>query len=714
MKLITHIIGMPIIGYNRELKFSAENFFKFKKKKYKIFFLNCLNKINSNIIYYQKKLNLITLGNIKLFDPVMHTMCCLSLVPKRFSFFKKIDIEEIEILMKGNDKVKPMKMIKFFGNNFHYFKPEIDNNIYNKNFIKYKYLFIDKKINKKNKYSILGPNTFIKLCKFNTNKKKSIIIILKLYYNYIMKIKKKYEFNYLQIEEYYSTFPKEIKNFYKKIKTKKINIFLVLLSRKKKYKKIINIIKTIKVLHLNFLKNLNKKIINKIKNKCILSIGIINNNNIWINNYIRTIKNITSIKIKKIFIGPCGSFIHIPLSLKKEYKKKTYFSFSLEKINELIEIKKIIVNFYKYKDILIRNIIKNIILVNNKFKKKNNINFKIKRIRIKKKELGIKGISDTTIGSFPQVREIRIFRNLFKNNKINFKIYKKKILKFIKKNIKIQKKYKTKVLVNGEPERSDMIDFFCENYKGFFITKNGWVQSYGTRCVKPPILYKKPIRKRSSIKYWYKNIKNLKGIVTGPNTIAKWSFLREDIKYNKIIYHISEIISKEIKDLVKKGIKIIQIDEPAIKEFLFLKNYKKYSKIFINSFNYCCKYTTGKKIQIHTHVCYSELKEKDLKVFKKMHIDVLSLESSKNFYKTIDFIKKKKLQKHIEIGPGLYDVHSKSYPKYKDIEKKFLYMKKKIGIKNTWLNPDCGLKTRNYPEVIKYFNIIKKLKKMYK
>ncbi|MGX7586149.1 hypothetical protein [Candidatus Vidania fulgoroideorum] len=711
MKLNTHLIGMPIIGYFREFKFFSEKYFTNKSINNKERFLCCLKKIISNNNYYQKKLDLITLGNMKLFDCVLHTLCCLSIIPKRFNFFKKIDIKELEFLMKGKKEIKPLRMLKWYGTNLHYFEPEIDENIYNKKILKYKYIFLDKKTKKKSKYSILGPGTFLEICRFKISKKKSTKKILKLYIYYIKNIYKKYNLTYLQIEEYVDNFNKDLLNFYKVLFKKKIKIFLCILKDKISYKKIKKIIKYVNVFHINIIKNFNFKLIKKVLNFCKISLGIIENKNIWINDYKKSLLKITSLYSKEVFLGPCGSFIHVPIHFENKNKIK-YISFCLEKIKETIYLKKILTNYKSYCKFLNKNNCYNNYYKKKKFTVKNLLILKKKRKRIKKSYLGIKNIPSTTIGSFPQTNEIRKIRKLYENGNIKKSLYNKKILYFIKKNIKIQKKYNVDILVNGEPERSDMVEFFCKNYKGFIITKNGWVQSYGTKCVKPPILYKKPKRKESSVYFWYKNFRKLKGIVTGPNTIAKWSFLRENIKYKNILYSIAYIVAKEIKDLKDLGLKIIQIDEPAIKELIVsMKNKKKSIRNFIKAFNYSCRYIYNKKIQIHSHICYSNLTKKDLTIFRKMYIDVLTIESSRNFYDIVNFIRNNKCYKFFELGLGIYDVHSPNIPSYKSLKKKIKYMIKNIGKKNIWINPDCGLKTRTYKEVIKYLKKVENIKR---
>ncbi|MGX7589424.1 5-methyltetrahydropteroyltriglutamate--homocysteine S-methyltransferase [Candidatus Vidania fulgoroideorum] len=722
----THIIGLPIIGKKRELKFALESYIR------KEISLKKLKKINNNIIneniFIQNKYNdVITLGFHFFVDKMIYTMINLGIIPLRFKNFKKIGIKEIIKLYKGYKKKHSLKMLKWFNTNYHYFVPEIDKNI-KKN---YKCnLLIEELLNynlkKKLKLSIIGPITFCELSNFKINKKKTLKIIFNRYIELLKKINKKIKINYIQIEEpilnkknynlLINLYEKNLFYLFNFIKKNKIKIFFVYYFNNLS-KKIINFVNKFKfnVFHFNYNNCLGK--IKYIKKNIKISLGIIDGDNIWKANYKYLFDKIKKIiKKRKIsYLSSTCSFLHIPYDKIKE-KKKIYkfISFSIQKIFELFYIKK---NINLKKKIIKSPKFSSIKKIKNFLKIKKISNFKRKKITMS--EVNIKKkLPYTTIGSFPQTKKLRIKRNLYLKKKIKFKIYKKYIKKYINYNFKIQKKIGLDCFVNGEPERSDMVDFFFKNYSGCYITKNGWVQSYGTRCVKPPIIYGNIKRKRSNINEWYykrKKTQIIKGIVTGPITMFKWSFVRKDIKISNFIYKIANVISKEIKDLMNLNYNIIQIDEPALKEFLQKYKKKKYIKTIIYSFNFSCKYIYKKNIQIHTHICYSNIKKCDFKYINKMFVDVVSIESSKNLKKILKVIKNKKLLKKIEIGIGIYDVHSKTIPTINYFYKKIRYIIKNIGYKKIWINPDCGLKTRNYKEIINVlFNIKKAIIKIRK
>ncbi|MGX7577263.1 5-methyltetrahydropteroyltriglutamate--homocysteine S-methyltransferase [Candidatus Vidania fulgoroideorum] len=712
MKIKTHVLGLPIIGQNRELKFFLEKYIRKEIDKKKI--ININNKIiKKNIKIQEKYCDIITLGYHFYFDRMIYTMCILGFLPNRFKNTKTIGIKEMLYLFKGYKKKQPLKMLKWFGTNYHYFEPEIDKN-YKK---KYEFKLFDKELNcykgfKKQKISLIGPLTFIELSNFKIKKKKAV---KEIFLRYKLLINKFKNIKFIQIEE-----PIVNKFNYNNIKKyKKSNNKLYSLIKKNKKQvwfisyfnkldnKIIKFLKKVNVFHFDFLKA-KIKYLKKINKKIILSLGLVKGDNIWICNYKNILKKISKTKKKFIYISSTCSFLHIPINFKKEIKNKIFkfFSFTYQKLNEIYNIKN---NLNK----LNSNIIKKNNKLNTELKKIKYNNFKanfIKKIKklsnynrkkIKIKHIGLKYIPLTTIGSFPQTRKIRKIRKLYFLKKINFKLYRKYIKKIIYTNIKIQKKIGLDVIVNGEPERSDMVDFFFKNYTGCLITNNGWVQSYGTRCVKPPIIYGLIKRKKSNIKKWYKkNSKNnLKGILTGPVTMLKWSFCRENINKLKQCLQISKAISKDIKDFYILGYKIIQIDEPALKEFMY-KLKDKYKKIIVYSFNYSCRYIFKKKIQIHTHICYSDIKNSDLNYLKKMFVDVISIESSKNIKKTVKTIKHNNILKTVEFGIGIYNVHSPFVPSVNYFYNKINYIIKNINYKKIWINPDCGLKTRRYKEIL--------------
>ncbi|MGX7582900.1 5-methyltetrahydropteroyltriglutamate--homocysteine S-methyltransferase [Candidatus Vidania fulgoroideorum] len=708
----THIIGMPSIGENRELKYNVEKFICSKKNKFsEKKLLISLRKIKKKNIDIQNKfLDINTIQSFPYYDKVVTTMVYLGLIPKRFSNGKFCMKKYFEISMGGKNK-KPLSMTKWFNTNYHFMIPEIDNI---KNFYKNKLInediYIKKYSNNKNKFSIIGPITFILISKCFKNKK--------LFYNIFRRYIRLFNiikcFDFFQIEEpiIYKKFNKFQKKMFFKFYNlaNKINVKKIFTTYFSNISKNINIIKKINTqgIHIS-LYNIEKNIINIIlKNFKIISIGLIKGNNIWISNFRKIIEKISFFKKKKnnFYISTTCSMEHIPFSKRKENIKLEWIIFSKEKIKELFLLKKILTYGIKNnKDYKVNKILnfnkenfskKNDELIFKKFKKIPNSN-KILKItdNIPKK------FPTTTIGSFPQTKKIRRIRNLYNNKKISIEKYEKFIKKEIKRNIKFQENINLDLVTNGEPERNDMVEYFCEKMDGAFITKNGWVHSYGYRCVKPPIIYGTVKHIENICAKWMKftiklTKKPIKAILTGPVTILKWSFIRNDIKKKQICEQLSLFLRKEVISLVNIGIKYIQIDEPAIKECspLIKKKSRKFFKWAISCFN--SLFSGIKNIQIHTHICYSKLNKNDIINISKMNINVLSIESSRSSMKILNILKKMKIK--FEIGLGIYDIHSNICPKKKDIYKRIIKIKKYINCKRIWINPDCGLKTRNWKE----------------
>ncbi|MGX7576584.1 5-methyltetrahydropteroyltriglutamate--homocysteine S-methyltransferase [Candidatus Vidania fulgoroideorum] len=733
----THILGSTKIDSYRKLKFSIENFLNSKKNLENNISLICkIREIKNEIIKTQKFLDITNIGIFPYYDKVLTNMFYLGIIPYRYIKIinkKKcnIGLKEMLNIAKGNLKIKPLEMTKWFNTNYHYLVPELNNDnlkkFYKNNFLKEEFVNIEKIKNKK-KFALIGPITFIKISNIKKLNKKSLYKnIFKRYINIIKRIKKE-DIDIIQFEEPYfkdNLKKKEVKfllRFYNKISKEIYNKIMLTCYFYKTNNFFLKNIKKIKSfgIHIKFDfsdKKLIKKtikVIKKKKNK-VISLGISSGRSIWVSDFEKILKKLKLILKKNLFISFSSSLEHIPFSIEKENNIpkniKKWLCFYKEKIKELINIKKIFIygkkinkkiyNKNKFINIVIKNYNKHSDLIIKE--KSNNIN-KHKRKVYKNK---IK-FPTTTIGSFPQTKKIRSIRKEFFDKKISYKKYENFIKRNIKKNIRFQEKIGIDVLVHGEPERNDMVEFFCDKLNGFIITKFGWVHSYGTRCVKPPILFGTVIYKKGiSIRWvrYYKKITNriIKGIITGPITILKWSFIRKDIKLKDIAIQIGLALRKEVILLKKNGIKIIQIDEPAFKECMptNIKDKKKYVNWSSRAFKIL--FCGINNLQIHTHICYSKLNKFDIKAFNIMDIDVISIECARSFMKILKFIKKVKL--NFELGLGVFDIHSNYKFKKNDIYKftsKIYKMKKK----NIWINPDCGLKTRKWKEII---NPLKKM-----
>ncbi|UOQ33066.1 cobalamin-independent homocysteine transmethylase [Candidatus Vidania fulgoroideae] len=716
----THIIGLPIIGKKRELKSLLENYTN-KSISWNFFYKKFKDFLRKNISLQEKNLDFINIGSFTYPDILTSTLLLLNLI--KSDYLEKNIINSIINITKGSKYLKPFKMVKWFGTNFHYFIPVLEENINKINkindfFIKTDLRFAKKKIKKK--ITVLGPFS-IKYILIKNNIKfctKRIVekfkILLRKYKNKIDLFQFEEPFFKDGLSDYYIKIYRKIyKNFSKKEKI----IFTNYFSRIKDNIKYINTYG----IHLDLVENkykINfiKKITSRFKK---VSLGVINGRSVWVCSFINILKIINKLSSNLLISSNC-SFLHIPYDVSLEDKKKfrNFFSFFVQKIEELNLIKNKI-NRGKgefYKNFAVNKEIKK--------RKKRISNVKIRKCKKKKFvnlfEIGLKKFPITTIGSFSQTTAIRKIRENFRKKKINFRKYFNIIKKEILNVVKIQKKTGVNVLTNGEIERNDMVQFFCERINGFLITKHGWVQSYCTRCVRPPIINDDINNGKIEIYKWLKFIKLkkifLKAIFTGPITIFKWSFNMENLSPVKVIFKISKIIRNKISSIIKKKIRVVQIDEPAIREFIDSgKNKKTQREIIVDSFNYICSVLKNKKIQVHTHICYSELNYNDILMFKKMSIDVITIESSSNLDKNISLIKKHKLYKSLEIGLGIYNVHSKLIPSGKKIFKNILKICKSININRIWINPDCGLKTRKKNEIIlllkKMSVAVKKIKK---
>jgi 5-methyltetrahydropteroyltriglutamate--homocysteine methyltransferase len=324
------------------------------------------------------------------------------------------------------------------------------------------------------------------------------------------------------------------------------------------------------------------------------------------------------------------------------------------------------------------------------------------RISVQKKAFNLPALPTTTIGSFPQTGELRKIRSDYKNNIISLQDYENGIRNYIDECVAFQEEIGLDVLVHGEPERNDMVEYFGEMLLGFHFTANGWVQSYGSRCVKPPIIYGDVSRPGPMTVQWTtyaqgKTKKIMKGMLTGPVTILNWSFVRDDIAGSEVSRQIAVALSDEIEDLQSAGIKIIQVDEPAFKEGYPLrkKDISLYEKWAVDNFKLSVS-TARAETQIHTHMCYSDFND-IISTIEAMDADVITMENARSGNELLTVFKKTGYKN--EIGPGVYDIHSARIPSVEEISQQITSLMKVFPTDQLWINPDCGLKTRKWEEV---------------
>lgn len=468
----------------------------------------------------------------------------------------------------------------------------------------------------------------------------------------------------------------------------------------------------------------------------ILFAGLVNGKNIWKNHYDRTLKVIRNLREKDInvVLSTSCSLLHVPYTLQHENKLvKEYlehFAFAEEKLTELKDLGKLAdckdytkeVEYQKNYVLFEQDRNCNNEAVKSRLAKVTEKDYvrlpeRKERQKLQKKELGLPELPTTTIGSFPQTKDVKANRSAYRKGEITQEEYvafnKKKIAECIKK----QEEIGLDVLVHGEYERNDMVEYFGEALGGFLFTEKAWVQSYGTRCVKPPIIWGDVYREKPMTVEWstYAQAQTdhiVKGMLTGPVTILNWSFPREDISIRESISQIALAIRDEVLDLEANGIRMIQIDEAALREKLPLRRSDwntEYLDFAIPAFRLT---HSGVKpeTQIHTHMCYSEFTD-IIPAIDDMDADVITFEASRSDLQILDALRENHFE--TEVGPGVYDIHSPRVPSVEEIVKALQIMLTKIDREKLWVNPDCGLKTRGIPETeASLINMVEAAKKV--
>ncbi|HKM03730.1 MAG TPA: 5-methyltetrahydropteroyltriglutamate--homocysteine S-methyltransferase [Lachnospiraceae bacterium] len=735
------VIGFPRVGKLRELKFASEKYFNKEITKESLFEIAKELRLERWNLQKNAGINYISSNDFSFYDSMLDTSVLLGVVPKIYKELGLNDLDTYFAMARGYQGQKgdviALAMKKWFNTNYHYMVPELNDNSKielsgNKPFEEY---LEAKEIGIETKPVIIGAFTFLKLAKYNGNRKANNFVdeIVMAYGDILTKLND-LGVAWVQFDE-----PALVTDLSKDDIELFIRLYTSILNRKGTVKVLIetyfgdvrDCYKEIQNLEfdgigLDFLEG--KKTLDVMKENGfpkdkILFAGVVNGKNIWKCDYKKTLSILNDIhKIAdQVIISTSCSLLHVPYTLENETKIETeiskYFSFAKEKLGELHELtilvehekpeklkeyknnRKIFDSEKRYTDLTVQKAVE--ALSKEDFERKID---REERSKIQKKRFALPLFPTTTIGSFPQTQEVKKNRSLYRSGAISRETYDNQIYKFIRECIKKQEELGLDVLVHGEYERNDMVEFFGENLAGYVFTEKAWVQSYGTRCVKPPIIFGDIKRIRPiTVKYSeYANsltTKQVKGMLTGPVTILNWSFPREDISLAEMAFQIGIAIRDEVYDLEKAGIGIIQIDEAALKEKLPIRRgewHSEYLDWAIKAFRICHS-KVKPETQIHTHMCYSEFEE-IIKDIDNMDADVISFEASRSKLTIIDALKKNNFL--TEVGPGVYDIHSPRIPKVKEITDSIYKMLEKVDENKLWINPDCGLKTRGISETI--------------
>lgn len=736
----TSVIGYPRIGSLRELKFALEAYFKGEKTEDEIKAL--AKELRKEHLTTQKNagIEFISSNDFSFYDNTLDQAVLLNIVPKRYRELELSELEKYFAIARGyqgkKGNVKALAMKKWFNTNYHYIVPEFEDDtkielVGTKPFDEYTEA---KQLGIETKPVLIGPFTLLKLIRFTG--KKGILDVKADFIKVYTEILKKFinlGTQWVQFDEPYLVHDltandlRLFQDLYSAILNKKEKTKILLQTYFGDVRDIYTVLQTLNFdgIGLDFVEG--RKTLDLVKEHGFspvkrLFAGVVNGKNIWKNNYEKTLSILNSLKEKEIqtVVSTSCSLLHVPYSVenetKLEDKYKKHFAFAKEKLTELKEIDEIFSsanykNNEKYQQ--------NVALFNedrNAFNAAVDARVKAitpkdfvrqpefaQREKIQKDEFKLPFFPTTTIGSFPQTAEVRANRKAFRTGEISKEQYIEFNKKKIAECIALQEDLGLDVLVHGEFERNDMVEYFGQHLEGYLFTEKAWVQSYGTRCVRPPVIWgdisrAHPITVDWSVYAQSITDKPLKGMLTGPVTILNWSFPREDIPIKQSVLQLALALRDEVLDLEKRGIKIIQIDEAALREKLPLRKsdwYSEYLDFAIPSFRLVhsgVKATT----QIHTHMCYSEFTD-IIPAIDDMDADVISFEASRSDLLILDSLKKNNFK--TEVGPGVYDIHSPRIPSKEEIKVVLEKILKKVAPEKLWVNPDCGLKTRQDKEV---------------
>ncbi len=727
MFIKTLVFGYPRIGPQRELKKALEAYWNGKSSKDELLKTAQTIIVNNAKTIHGYEIDSVPSNDFSLYDFILDHSVMFNVIPERFKTIPDA-LDRYFAIARGTERLAASEMTKWFNTNYHYIVPEIEKDTFclleNKPLKEFQLIKENLGIN--TKPVLVGPYTYIRCAKLWGDKAFELLIKLSQVYRQLLQELEKKGVEEVQIDEpaFVTDLTeddlKAIKKCYDSIRSGvKLRTYIqTYYDSLSEYEKLVF---SLPINGFGFdlvdgADNIEKILKFGYPKDKILIAGVVSGRDPWRVNFrevVDLIERLSKVTDNLILSNSCP-LLHLPITVEaeKEHLPKEIYdmlSFAKERIAELSILKTIINEgmevpkqnlsiHEKFNNPKIRQKINKI--DESKLQRQPEFQFRYKK---QLEILQLPLFPTTTIGSFPQTKEIRKLRADYKAGRITKEEYLNSIDKEIEKTIKIQEEIGLDVLVHGEFERTDMVEFFAENLNGFAITKNSWVQSYGSRCVRPPIIYgdisrKKPLIQRETLYAQSLTEKPVKAIFTGPVTILQWSYPRKDIVKKELSYQIALALKEEFEELEKLGIKIIQIDEPAFREGLPLKKAKHslYFEWAINSFRIITK-DAKPETQVHTHMCYSDFNEIIDKIYA-LDADVISIEASRSKGEIISAFEKFKYDH--AIGIGVYDIHS---PRIPSIEEMMDIVKRSLRLIDNslfWINPDCGLKTRAWQETI--------------
>ena len=738
---ITTNLGFPRIGTKRELKRAVESFWAGKIGPDKL--RDAAQALRQQHWKLQQEIGIehIPSNDFSLYDHVLDTAAMVGAVPNRFGWQgEDVDLATYFAMARGLDEVPAMEMTKWFDTNYHFLVPEFERG---QTFGLASTKPVDEfeealSLGIMTRPVLLGPVSFLLLGKSREEKLDTLVLLEDLLpiYGKILHRLMKSGAQWVQIDEpvlvldldqnALSAFDKAYGYLNGIASNLKICLTTYFGNLKENLPAALRL--PVTALHLDLVRAPEQldPALNQVSENSMLSLGVIDGRNVWRANLDQALelieKAVGKLGPDRILIGPSCSLLHCPIDLELEDRLdedlKGWMAFARQKLGEIVILSRAVsegrgavakalaesrarAGRRRQSSRIHNPQVKERVANAGEQMLKRKSPFPVRR-EIQRARLNLPPLPTTTIGSFPQTAEVRKARAAFRKGELSAERYEAFIKKEIGKAVRFQEEIGLDVLVHGEFERNDMVEYFGEQLEGIAITQNGWVQSYGTRCIKPPVIYGDVSRGGAMTVRWFKHAQSLtsrplKGMLTGPITILQWSFVRDDQPRQETAYQIALAIRDEVADLEAGGARIIQIDEPALREGLPLHRdeWPEYLKWAINAFRLASSVVRD-ETQIHTHMCYSEFND-IIEAIVALDADVISIEASRSNMELLDAFAR--FHYPNEIGPGIYDIHSPRVPSVDEIKGLLRKALKVFRPEYLWVNPDCGLKTRRWPEV---------------
>jgi len=738
----THNLGFPRIGSKRELKFALEGYWKKSTTRNDLFTTGA--SLRKRHWLHQVNLDYVPVGDFSFYDQVLDMSFTLGHIPDRAQHGDGDELDQYFRVARGrsaNDSncscIRAGEMTKWFDTNYHYIVPEFNaKTTFTLNPDRLLTQIEEaRSIGLKSKPVLIGPLTYLWLGKEKDGISR-LDLLPKLLNEYValLELLDSKDIEWVQIDEpiLVNDLPQQWKDgfhkAYQALESRSVKILLTTYFGQLQDNLSLVCALPVDGLHIDAVSDRHEinTLIEKWPSDRVLSLGVINGRNIWKTNLHATLAWLEPLHRElgdRLWIAPSCSLLHVPVDLEQEHKLDTeilsWLSFAIQKLDELnilaialnkgrVAVQDLLVSNFTDVDKRLKSrrvnnpkVKANLDKINGSMGKRKNL-YPI-RSKLQASKLNLPDFPTTTIGSFPQTPEIRLARRQFKNGEIDETAYVQIIQSEIRYCVAQQETLGFDVFVHGEAERNDMVEYFGEQLDGYAFSQNGWVQSYGSRCVKPPILYGDISRPRAMTVQWTMFAQSLtnkpmKGMLTGPVTILNWSFVRDDQPRSVSCYQLALAIREEVLDLENAGVQIIQIDEAALREGLPLRKseWGEYLNWAIESFRITANGVRD-DTQIHTHMCYSEFND-IIKSIAEMDADVITIETSRSDMELLDAFENFNYPN--EIGPGVYDIHSPNIPTKDQIVQLIKKAAERIPSERLWVNPDCGLKTRQWQEVI--------------